>query len=92
LSNKSNSNPSNSSRDEYNIELKKLMDKQKELEIQIRKLNMSEIDKTKDKTEDEDINIGNLVKVEDSEERDTMDIKLETGEGFNFCCKGRFCF
>lgn len=67
-----------------------MIEKQKELENQIRKLNLSEMNKTKDKTEDEDINIGNLVKVEDSP-RDTMDIKLEMEEN-NFCCKGRFCF
>jgi len=71
--------------------LKKLIEKQKELENQIRRLNLSEMNKSnKDKTEDEDINIGNLVKVDDSP-RDSMDIKLEMEEN-NFCCKGRFCF
>lgn len=70
--------------------MKKLIEKQKELENQIRKLNISGVNKTKDKNEDEDINIGNLVKVDDSP-RDTLDIKLEFEEN-NFCCRGRFCF
>jgi len=70
--------------------MKKLIEKQKELENQIRKLNISGVNKIKDKNEDEDINIGNLVKVDDSP-RDTLDIKLEFEEN-NFCCRGRFCF
>jgi len=79
-----------SKRDVYNEELRILIEKQKDLENQIRKLNLSEMNKTREKTEDEDINIGNLVKVEDSP-REAMDIKMELEEN-NFCCKGRFCF